>query len=62
MRQHTVNLNYMRLTKSGFKQVLHMRLTVDMRLITRVYGSTIHIICKNSLLFLGSLKAIYLVI
>ena len=31
----------MRLTKSGFKQVLHMRLTVDMRLITGVYGKQI---------------------
>ena len=28
------NLNYMHLTNSGFKQVLHVRLTVDMRLIT----------------------------
>ena len=27
----------MRLTKSSFKQVLHMHLPVDMRLITRVY-------------------------
>ena len=38
MRQHAINLNYMCLAKSGFEQVLHMRLTVDMRLITRVYG------------------------
>ena len=37
-RQRTLNLNYMCLTKSGFKRVLHMRLTVDTRLITGVYG------------------------
>ena len=28
----------MHLTKSDFKQVLHMRLTVDVHLITRVYS------------------------
>ena len=37
MRQHVVNSNNMHLTKSGFKQVLYMHLTVDMCLITIIY-------------------------
>ena len=43
MRQHAVHSNCMCLIKSGFKQVLYMHLSVDMCLITKVYGMTLAI-------------------
>ena len=35
---HAVNLIYMCLTESGFKNALHMHLTTDMHLIKEVHG------------------------